>query len=93
MKFPQWVTQSEEEPVLAANRLRFMLMQAATHAGPKGSMHELADYVGVSRQNLYMYISGGGFPVGTAKRIEAAVGRDIIRKEHLVFPLNIEASE
>jgi len=97
MKFPQWVTGPASDPVceeeLASNRLRFLLMQAATHAGPKGSIIELAAHVGVTRQNLYMYISRGSFPVGTAKAIERAVGREFVRKEHLVFPLEIEATE
>lgn len=97
MKFPQWVTGPSKAPVdegtLASNRLRFLLLQAATHAGPKGSIIELAEHVGCTRQNLYMYISRGSFPVGTAKAIEGAVGRAVVRKEHLVFPLEIEVSK
>lgn len=99
MKFPQWVEKAgcgkraATGTALATNRLRFLLMNAALHVDPKGTLTVLAERVETSRQNLHMHMERGKFPVGTATKIEAVVGRDVIRKEHLVFPLDIEVTE
>jgi hypothetical protein len=98
MKFPQWVSGGKGKRAvtgteLAANRLRYMLVTAALHIDSKATLSALAAKVGCSRQNLHLHMENGKFPVGTASKIEAAVGRDVIRKEHLIFPLDIESME
>jgi hypothetical protein len=92
MKFPQWVGKGDTTRV-ASNRLRYMLMQVAVECEPKESMAAVARKAGISRQLLHQGIQRGSFSAKTASLIEQKLGRDVIRKEHLVFPLAIEVTE
>lgn len=98
MKFPTWVERTERgrklpDEVVAANRLRFIMVTASLHKGGEGTIAGFAKCGAVERARLYQYMNRGSFPQKLAERLEAQFGRDLLPKEHLVFPLQIAASE
>lgn len=92
MKFPQWVGTGQTTRV-ASNRLRFLLLKLSEGLEDKESLSAVARKAGISRQLLNQGIQRGHFSTKTASQIEKKFGRDVVRKEHLVFPLSIEATE
>jgi hypothetical protein len=95
MKFAPWVHarvkgKAPSDATVATNRLRYILMRAALHKTEGATIRSLAQHIGIEYNQLYRALRKGAFTVKLAASIEEAVGRDLIRKEHLVFPLNIE---
>lgn len=98
MRFPSWVHMNARgrrlpDDVVASNRLRFIMLDAAVRKGGEGTIASFARHGGCERARLYQYINRGSFPQSLAEKLEAQFGRHLLQKEHLVFPLQIAASE
>jgi hypothetical protein len=90
LKFPTWVENPREDNGdLAQRRLRFMVMTAAIHATPGTSISALADVCGIAREHVHASIREGRFSAQNAAKIEKKCGRDVIRREWLIYPLEI----
>lgn len=92
--FPRWVTHPvDPEPGqcdLAQRRVRYMVGLAALHATPQTSIASLADHCQVERSHIHQAIRDGKFSSKIAHKIERACGRDVIRREWLIYPLDME---
>lgn len=90
MDFPIWVHDTAAtEREIARNRLNYMINLTALRTVKGGSISAFAMRVSVDRSQLHRCIKEGAFPRLTAKRIEAAVGRDLLPYEWLVEPLKV----
>lgn len=90
--FPSWVTVAKTPQQLATNRLKYLISQLALKVAAKGSVRGLANHCGVDRTSIHKYIAAGAFPAITATQIERACGRENVRHEELMFPLEINES-
>jgi len=95
--FPQWVENPQDpelskediEAQLGNRRLRFMVFYAAMHATPQMSLAALADTCNIERAHLHAAIRDGKCSPKMSTKIERACGRDVIRREWLMFPLEV----
>lgn len=89
IKFPAWVENPGADcgSTLESRRLRFMVLHAAIHAAPNGSIAGLADRCKIERTQVHAAIREGRFSAKMAAQIEKACGRDVVRREWLIFPL------
>lgn len=92
--FPVWVTgtrtnrPTEEE--LATRRLRFLVIRASNLTNEGGSVASLAELCDVPRTEVHTALRTGHFSAKMALKIEKTCGRKVIRREWLVYPLDIE---
>lgn len=97
--FPTWVGTHKKKDtaadklLLAQRRLKYLLGFAALELSEGASMTSLAKVLGVSHGILYYSITHGAFTIEAAQAVEDAAGRDLLRKEWLVFPLDIPTTE
>jgi len=93
MKFPAWVESPPEqaEDARASKRLQYIIKQAAIGLVPDGSMSKFACLCAVDRTSMHTHIRNGSFSAAMAVAIEKAVGREMIRHEDLMRPLEIVA--
>lgn len=91
--FPTWVSTPEDQSQqeLASKRLHYLIYDAALKSVTGGSISAFAEFCDVDRSTIHTFIAKGSFSPRTATRIERACGRDVIRWEHLVYPLEIES--
>jgi hypothetical protein len=95
--FPAWVenprdpelSDADVDAQLAQRRLRYMVGLAALHATPNTSIAALADHCKVERAHLHAAIREGRFSASIAAKIERACGRKTVRREWLIYPLEI----
>ena len=94
VKFPTWVGshKSKDKMRLARRRLKYLLMRAAAELNESGSIASLSQTTGVAREVIYYSMNHGGFSPNVAQQIEEAVGRELLPKTWLIYPLDI-ASE
>lgn len=90
VNFPAWVKAKDGEGTLESRRLRYLVLTAAINSTPNGSVAALADLCGIDRPQVHASIREGRCSPQMAKKIEAACGRKIVRREWLMFPLDIE---
>jgi len=98
ISFPAWVTgprkkralTDADRAALASRRLRFLVMRAAVEKTEAGSIASLSDFCGVTRTDVHAAIRTGHFSTRLASKIESACGRELIRRDWLVFPCDIE---
>ena len=90
VNFPPWVRAKDNEGTLESRRLRYLVLTAAINSTPNGSIAALADLCGIDRPQVHASIREGRCSPSMAKRIEAACGRNVVRREWLMFPLDIE---
>lgn len=96
--FPAWVENPRDpdlckadlEALLPSRRLRFMVHLAALHATPQASIAALADHCDIERSHIHAAIRDGKMSPKLAHKIERACGRDIVRREWLIYPLDME---
>lgn len=96
--FPRWVThpvdpdlcKEDLDMLLASRRVRYLVGLAALHATPQTSIAALADHCAVERSHIHAAIRDGKFSSKIAHKIERACGRDVIRREWLIYPLDME---
>jgi len=88
MHFPPWVDRGDERR-RAQQRLKFMLSHATLRKFGRTSMHDLARATSFNHSSIFNAIARGNFTEAMAERIEAALGREEIRKEWLVKPLEV----
>lgn len=91
IKFPQWVQGKRGDcaEALASRRLRFLVLHASLQLTEKGGVASLADFADVPRELLHWSIKHGAFSVPTATKLETVCGREVLRKEWLIFPNDI----
>jgi plasmid maintenance system antidote protein VapI len=65
-------------------------MMAAINSTPSGSIAALADTCGIDRPQVHASIREGRCSQKMALKIEKACGRSVVRREWLMFPLEIE---
>lgn len=87
--FPAWVNEATEDDDRASRRLRYMVMRAAIESTPKANIAALADLCFIDRTEIHVAMRNGQFSTKMAAKIEKACGRDVVRREWLVFPLQI----
>lgn len=93
--FPTWVEGEARKPrpsdaELASRRLRYMFVRASIECTEAGSIASLADFCDVERVYIHNAIRHGCTPTNVATKIERACGRKLLRREWLMFPLEIE---
>lgn len=89
MRFPEWVENPKSQR--ATKRLQYMIRQAAIKLVPGGKMSKFAELCGIDRTSMHTHIRRGGFSATMAVAIERAVGRDVLKHEDLMNPLEIAA--
>lgn len=93
MTIPQWVigpkSERHDETARASRMLRYVLNRAALKLLQNPSMGKLAQHCDIPSRYIYRSIDLGRFSPKLAQEIEKKCGRDLIRSEWLVFPLNI----
>jgi hypothetical protein len=90
MKFPKWVMVDRPTPdVLATRRLRFLVSTASIWGTESGSVTALCERTGIAPSKLYESVRKGGFSMNQAMQIEKACGREVVRREWLIWPLDI----
>ena len=91
--FPAWVEGPRDElpclDELAARRLRFLVLRASILCTPGGSIASFADHCEIARTEIHAAIKNGKFSAVMSQKIERACGRDVIRREWLIYPLEI----
>lgn len=89
IEFPAWV-ENPGDIELAQRRLRYMVGLAALHATPATSIAALADHCEIERAHVHASIREGRFSAPMAAKIERACGRRTVRREWLIYPLEIQ---
>lgn len=94
MIFPDWVEfPLDQQPMeRAKKRLRFMLNRAAILTVPECTIRALAKHCHVDRTMMHQAIAAGRCGPKLATMLETALGRDVLCHEHLLRPLEIEAT-
>lgn len=90
--FPAWVENPRElsaDEERAMLRLRFLVLKASSWCTPGGSIASFADHCEIERTEVHAAIKNGKFSAAMAQKIEKACGRDVVRREWLIFPLEI----
>lgn len=93
ISFPAWVERScelDDDDERASRRLRYMILYAAIRTSPNGSIAGLADHCRIERTQVHAAIKEGRFSANMAAKVERACGRDVVRREWLIFPLEIQ---
>jgi len=95
--FPRWVTHpaghelpEDRDALLAQRRVRYMVGLAALHATPQTSIAALADHCDIERSHIHAAMRDGRFSSKLAHKIERACGRGVVRREWLIYPMDIE---
>jgi hypothetical protein len=88
--FPPWVTAKHGDGSEESRRVRYLVMLAAVHSTPNGSIAALADTCGIDRPQVHASIREGRCSPKMALKIERACGRNVVRREWLMFPHEIE---
>lgn len=93
IEFPLWVTNSKRltRRQLASNRLRFLVMNTALQARGAGNVATFAHALGMHRTTISSQIKAGKFSHPAAALAEKTFGAQLVRKEWLTDPLNIDA--
>lgn len=98
-KFPSWVEGSndelendelENERAQASRRLRYLVLMASIACTPGGNIASLADFCNVERTMVHAALKDGKFSTTMAAKIERACGRAVVRREWLIYPLEIQ---
>lgn len=89
MEFPKWVDSPRSKKARAANRLKYILTVIANQTTGRPTMRALSEHVGLDHSTLSTHIRRGAFPKKSATLIEAKLGRDVVKHEHLMDPLSI----
>lgn len=97
--FPAWVedparwdkdlSKEDLDAQLPQRRLRYMVHLAALHATPQANIAALADHCEIERTHIHAAIRDGKMSAKIAHKIERACGRDVVRREWLIYPLDI----
>lgn len=90
--FPSWVEGPRNRPAddeLASRRLRYMFLRASLEHTFAGSIASLAAFCDVESTYLHAAIRCGKTPTNIARKIEKACGRNLVKREWLMFPLEI----
>lgn len=91
--FPDWVNipKKQTQLQLARKRLRFLVLRAAVQATVAGNIVSFGEAIGLHRATMHNYIKTGSFSIVAAARAEIVFGVELIRKEWLTNPLDIDA--
>ncbi len=90
MHFPSWIDSPRHNRTKRAQlRLKHMLSIAALRKFGKASMHVVAARAGCDHSSIFNAIKRGYFTEPMAQSIERAIGREEIRAEWLVSPLEV----
>lgn len=82
MKVPQWYPKAHQ-----IERFNFLLNYAALHATQQGTLHALANSIGVTPTTVSMWKRVGKVStIEYAMKIEALAGREFVTWESLVNP-------
>jgi hypothetical protein len=97
MKFPSWVSaphhgRKAPPEVVAKRRLSYIVRRLALEHEPTGSLSDLGERVGILSSQFSLAFRSGRFTQRQAETIESALGRRVVKKEHLMYPLDIEES-
>lgn len=95
MHFPKWVTapvngKRLSQDMIASNRLAYIVRRLALELDPYGTMQSLAERTGMNASRIGTMITQGRFTQGQAELMEQVVGRSMIKKEHLMYPMDIQ---
>lgn len=90
VKFPPWVdAPGLSDQARAANRLRYLIGRTAVEVTKDGTFGAFADFCGIDRGTLHVWIRRGSVSAPMALAIERAVGADVLRAVDLTDPLSI----
>ena len=91
--FPDWVAKPKRQTrrQLAVKRLKFVVMNAALQRGGAANVATFAKAMGMDRCTISTYIKHGRFSHPAALLAETVFGADLIKKEWLTDPLDIDA--
>ena len=92
INFPAWVGADKakrDTAILANRRLRYLAIMASIHLTEKGTVASLADHCELDRVEVHRFIREGAFSAKAAACIEKACGRNFLRREWLIFPLEV----
>ena len=78
---PVWFDRASNQ-----EKIGFLIGYAAAYATPKGTITELCEITRISSASIHHGKKAGYLGESIARRIEACVGREIIRWEWLVNP-------
>lgn len=91
--FPAWVDDPRDElpelDALASRRLRYLVLRASNWCTPGGSIASFADHCEIQRPEVHAAIKCGKFSPRMAQQIEKKCGREIVRREWLIYPNEI----
>lgn len=92
--FPSWVEgtgrNAPNAAELARRRMRYMLVRASIECTEAGTVASLADLCGLPREHLHYVIRAGGMSPKAAAQVERACGANVVKREWLIYPLEIE---
>lgn len=91
MHFPEWVETPKKQPseLRAHKRLKYMILKASIELTQDGTMKAFAEHCGIERTAMHSHIRAGRFSAAMATAIERAVGRDVLKHEDLMNPLEL----
>lgn len=90
--FPPWVEgpkANNDDGTLESRRVRYLVLKAAISSTPNGSIAALADACKIDRSQVHASIREGKLSPTMASKIEKVCGRNVVRREWLMFPLEI----
>lgn len=88
MNFPPWI-ENKKHAQKARLRLKHMLQVAALNHYGRTSMHDLARDAGCNHSSIFNAINRGYFTESMALSIEQVFGRDRLKHEALMRPLDV----
>lgn len=88
--FPDWVNSPPDQAPseLAQKRLRYLVRRAALEVAANGSVQSLSSMCGLHRSTFSNFMSAGAFSAATATKLESVCGRELLRHEWLMNPLD-----
>jgi hypothetical protein len=90
--FPDWVAKPKRQTRrdIAVKRLQYIVMNAALQRGGAGNISTFAKVMGMERCTISTYIKHGRFSHPAAALAESVFGADLVKKEWLTDPLDID---
>jgi hypothetical protein len=101
MKFPPHFRHQEhrdrhlpdKKALFAQRRISYMLRRLALDHTTEGTLESFSAKVAITPGSLSRFVREGRVPQRAAEHIEAMCGRDAIRKEQLMYPMEYEEEE
>lgn len=93
INFPAWTGNQQlmkvDPAAVACHRLRYLILKASIECTPRGSVASFSDHCELDRTEVHRAMREGRFSAKVAQRIEKACGRNVVRREWLIYPLEV----